>query len=276
MSMQRFFHLLKLPFLCAFVLANIALPVRSSSPQPASPPGPTNTRHSHEREKAFYEARASINGRPVSADIYDRALDQWRKIPRASVARGPSIPAPLTSLHGVVWTPMGPSPVNQTYQFSGNSFTSEVNGRVSSIAVNPNNPNLIYQGSSGGGVWRTNNGGTNLTPLTDQQSSLGTGEPSAIAIDPSNTETIYVGTSMRFVLNISKGILKSTDGGSSWIVLGSNLPAGNTGNADDLFAGENVNVIIVDPDPANSNVLYLGASNGLFRSTDGGRNWTPG
>jgi len=274
MSMQRFFHLLKLPFLCAFVLANIALPVRSSSPQPASPPGPTNTRHSHEREKAFYEARASINGRPVSADIYDRALDQWRKIPRASVARGPSIPAPLTSLHGVVWTPMGPSPVNQTYQFSGNSFTSEVNGRVSSIAVNPNNPNLIYQGSSGGGVWRTNNGGTNWTPLTDQQSSLGTGEPSAIAVDPSNTNTIYVGTSGRFVLNISKGILKSTDGGGSWIVLGSGFPSGNTGNAQTLFSGQNINVIIVDP--ANSNVLYLGASNGLFRSTDGGRNWTQG
>ena len=59
MKMQRFVHRLKLQFLCAFVLANIALPVRSGSPQPASPPGPTNKWHSHERERAFYEARAS-------------------------------------------------------------------------------------------------------------------------------------------------------------------------------------------------------------------------
>lgn len=266
MNMQRFLRLVRVPFLCAFTLTSIALVVRSSSPQPSPSAGPTNTVHSHEREKAFYQERASINGRPVPADIYDRAFDQWRKIPRASVARGPSIPAPLTSLHGVVWTPMGPNPVNEG--------SSQANGRVSSIAVNPNNPNVIYQGSSGGGVWKTIDGGVTWKPLFDQQPSLGTGEPSAVAIDPSNTNTIYAGTSGRFVLNISKGILKSTDAGGSWIVLGSGFPIDNTGNAQMLFSGQNVNVIIVDP--ANSNILYLGASNGLFRSTDGGRNWTQG
>jgi photosystem II stability/assembly factor-like uncharacterized protein len=260
MSTQRFFHLLKLQFLCAFVLANIALPVRSSSPQPA-PPRDTAKKHS-ERENAFYETRAFVSGKAVPLDIYDRAMDQWRKLPRA-VALGEALTG---SLHGVVWTPMGPSPVQQG--------TSQVNGRVSAIAINPNNANLVYQGSSGGGVWKTLNGGSTWTPLTDQQSSLGTGEPSAIGIDPSNTNTVYAGTSGRFVLNISKGILKSTDGGGSWIVLGSGFPSGNTGNAQTLFSGQNINVIIVDP--ANSNILYLGASNGLFRSTDGGRNWTIG
>jgi len=184
MRTQQFLQLLKLQFLCAFVLANVALPVRSSSPQVGPPLGPTNKVHSHEREKTFYGARASINGRPVSADIYDRAMDQWRKIPSASVTRAPSMPSPLTSLHGVVWTPIGPSPINEG--------TSQANGRVSSIAVNPNNPNLIYQGSSGGGVWKTNNGGLTWRPLTDQESSLGTGEPSAVAIDPSNSNTVYV------------------------------------------------------------------------------------
>ncbi len=266
MKMQRFSRLLKLQFLCAFVLANIVLPVRSTSPQPASPPGPTNKWHSHERERAFYEARASVNGKPVTADIYDRAMDQWRKIPSASVAGGPSIPSPLTSLHGVVWTPMGPSPINEG--------SSQANGRVSSIAINPNNPNVIFQGSSGGGVWKTIDGGVTWKPLTDQESSLGTGEPSAVAIDPSNTNTVYLGTSGRFVLNISKGILKSTDAGGSWIVLGSGFPSDNIGNAQALFSGQTVNVIIVDP--GNNNILYLGASNGLFRSTDGGRNWTQG
>jgi photosystem II stability/assembly factor-like uncharacterized protein len=57
-------------------------------------------------------------------------------------------------------------------------------------------------------------------------------------------------------------------------VLGSNFPADNTGNAVDLFADDAINVIIVDP--ANSNVLYLAAGGGLFRSTDGGRNWLQG
>ncbi|HLQ22207.1 MAG TPA: hypothetical protein VK132_03320, partial [Gemmatimonadales bacterium] len=240
--------------------------------------GERRGRHAIERD--FFAQRAFQDGKPIPADGYDRAAQQWQRIPRA-VPRGgaagtgttlrgisPTI-APssaVTSLTGTSWTPIGPSPV-----FQG---TSQVNGRVSAIAVNPGNGNLIYQGSSGGGVWRTTNGGTSWTPLYDQQATLGVGEPSAIAIDPSDTDTLYVGTSGRFVLNISKGILKSTDGGGSWIVLGSGFPADNTGNADDLFAGQHVNAIIVDP--ANSNVLYLGASNGLFRSTDGGRNWTQG
>ena len=230
-------------------------------------------RRRRERENEFYKQRAVRDGKPVPQDVYDQALEQWRKIPRAAPAGRPPgkgvtalLPSAVTSLTGTVWKPIGPSPIVEG--------SSEANGRVSSIAINPNNPNVIYQGSSGGGVWRTNNGGTTWTPLTDQQSTLGTGEPSAIAIDPNDTNTIYVGTSTRFVLNISKGILKSTDGGGSWIVLGSDFPANNTGNADTLFAGQNINVIIVDP--ANSNNLYLGASNGLFRSTDGGRNWTVG
>ena len=57
----------------------------------------------------------------------------------------------LTSVVGTVWKPIGPSPIQQG--------TSQVNGRVSAIAVSPNNPNLIYVGASGGGVWRSTNAG---------------------------------------------------------------------------------------------------------------------
>src|SRR5260221_9443759 len=76
------------------------------------------------------------------------------------------------------------------------------------------------------------------------------------------------------IMNLSKGILKSTDGGASWIVLGSACLAGNVGNASSLFAGNDVNSIIVDP--ANSSILYLASNVGLYRSIDGGRNWTQG
>ena len=67
--------------------------------------------------------------------------------------------------------------------------------------------------------------------------------------------------------------MKSTDRGASWIRLGSGYPAGNTGNANQ-FLTQWINVIIVDP--ANSNVIYLSSTSGLFRSTDGGQNWTAG
>ncbi|HXU06248.1 MAG TPA: choice-of-anchor D domain-containing protein [Polyangia bacterium] len=232
-------------------------------------------------ERAFYGRRAMRGSKPLEADAYDKAMVQWRSLsrvtPRQIGGPAPTAPTapmsgdtlelgPTSSLNGTVWSPIGPSAVAQ-----GSGL---VNGRTAAIAINPNNPKLIYQGSEGGGLWRTIDGGTNWAPLYDAFVSLGIGEPSAVAIDPNATTTIYVGTSGRFVQNISKGILKSVDGGGSWIVLGSGFPAGNTGNAQGQFSGQFVNSIIVDP--ANSNTLYLAASNGLFRSINGGRDWTRG
>ncbi|HEY6313755.1 MAG TPA: choice-of-anchor D domain-containing protein [Streptosporangiaceae bacterium] len=174
------------------------------------------------------------------------------------------------SLNGTVWVPIGPSPMNEG--------SSEDNGLVTAIAVNPNNDNVVYLGTAGGGVWRSGDGGDNWTPIFDHQPVLGIGEPTGIAIDPSNTDTIYVGTSARdqaiepgTVDQPTAGLFKSTDGGSSWIQLGSGYPASNTGNAG-IFIGQTINVIIVDP--ADSSVLYLASSSGVFTSSDGGQNWT--
>jgi photosystem II stability/assembly factor-like uncharacterized protein len=169
------------------------------------------------------------------------------------------------SLNGTVWIPIGPSPISE-------GATND-NGLVSAIAINPNNPAIIYIGTVGGGVWRSNDGGLHWKPLFDRQIALGIGEPAGIAIDPTNTNTIYVGTSGRFAPQPQAGLFKSNDGGASWIALGSGYPAGNTGNAT-LFVNQWINVVLVDP--ANSNIVYVAATGGLYRSTDGGQNFTPG
>jgi photosystem II stability/assembly factor-like uncharacterized protein len=169
------------------------------------------------------------------------------------------------SLNGTVWAPIGPSPISQG--------ASPVNGLVSAIAVNPANSNIIYMGTAGGGAWRSDDGGVSWFPLFDRQLSLAVGEPGALAIDPNNTNVVYLGTSGRVAAQPQAGLFKSSDGGGSWIRLGSGYPAGNTGNAIQ-FVNQWINVIIVDP--ADSDILYLGSTSGCFRSTDGGRNWTPG
>jgi photosystem II stability/assembly factor-like uncharacterized protein len=169
------------------------------------------------------------------------------------------------SITGTVWTPIGPSPIAE----GGNRD----NGLVTTIAVNPNNPQVIYIGSAGGGVWRTDDGGLNWKPIFDRQLSLGIGEPNGIAIDPNNTSTLYVGTSGRVTRQPAAGLYKSNDGGASWIRLGSGFPAGNTGNAN-LLAALWINVVFVDS--TNSNIVYVGSTGGMFRSVDGGQNWTPG
>ncbi len=169
------------------------------------------------------------------------------------------------SLIGTVWTPIGPSPISEG--------TTNENGLVSAIAINPNNPNVIFIGTVGGGVWRTNDGGNTWTPIFDRQIALGIGEPAGIGIDPNNTNTVYVGTSGRYGAQPQAGLFKSTDGGASWIWLGSGYPAGNTGNAIQ-FLNQSIDVVIVDP--TNSNVVYVAAAGGLFYSTDSGQNFTPG
>ena len=140
------------------------------------------------------------------------------------------------SLTGTVWAPLGPSPMNE----SG----TQDNGLVTALAVNPNNSKVLYLGSAQGGVWRSADGGDTWVPIFDRQPCLGIGEPAGIAIDPANTGIIYVGTSSRdgsaepdTIGQPAKGLFKSTDGGASWIALGSGYPAGNTGNATQ-FVGQ--------------------------------------
>lgn len=216
--------------------------------------------------KKFWSERTRAT--PVPGNAYEKAKRQWDKLPKTGRAiRGKAMPTgSVSSLTGVVWRAIGPSPIQ-----AGNSFW---NGRANSIAINPNNSNEIFLGASSGGVWRTNDGGNSWTPLIDHEPSLALGEPHAIAIDPGDSNTVYVGAS-NFTNNSAStaGILKTTDGGGSWIVLGSGFPANNNGNAF-IFQGRDVWGIVVDP--ANGNLLNLASNIGLWSSSDGGNNWTQG
>jgi len=228
-----------------------------------------------------YGARASDSNR------YDRSFEQWKRLPRANSF----VSATVGSIAGTVWKPLGPSPIVENGCCVSPTVTFAANGRVNSIAVDPTNSDVLYLGSAGGGVWKSIDRGVHWQPMTDQEISLGIGSSHAIAVDPNHANTIYAGTSDFAQLDQSlprprdlaqsRGILKSTDGGASWIRLGSGIPTGNSGKAASLFKGVNINTIIVDP--ANSNVLYLAAGRGndpnyggVFCSVDGGLNWTKG
>jgi hypothetical protein len=176
------------------------------------------------------------------------------------------------SLNGTVWAPIGPSPIDQ------GAITA--NGQVTAIAVHPNNNNIIYIGTAWGGVWLTKNGGATWTPIFDRAPSLGVGEPAGIAIDPVDASIIYVGTSNRDGSQFSgestqppAGLFKSTDGGGSWVRLGSGYPSSAPSNANRFF-NQIINIVIVDP--TNHLVVYLASNTGVFVSRDGGLNWTQG
>lgn len=155
---------------------------------------------------------------------------------------------------GMAWTFLGPKPMSSEY-WSGNG---NAGGHVSAIAPHPTDPNVCYIGASGGGVWKTIDGGVNWTPMTDTLPILNSG---ALAIDPSNPETIFYGTGQWQTGSTGAGIFKSTDGGVNWTQIAT---ASNVGNQ--------ISRIIVHP--TNPSIIHVTGTGGYYRTLDGGATWS--
>ncbi len=142
-----------------------------------------------------------------------------------------------------------------------------MSGRISDMENHPTDPMIIYAGSAGGGVWKSNDAGTTFYPIFDDHAqSIG-----AVELDPNDPDnTIYVGTGEpwpRNSVSIGDGLYKSNDGGNNWKKIG-------------LENSERIANIIVNPE--NSNEIYvavLGAlwsdsnERGVYKSNDGGETW---
>ena len=142
------------------------------------------------------------------------------------------------------WEELGPRYWNQSSGWNPGV------GRITSIAIDSNNANHIIIGSPSGGVWKTTDGGSNWSALTDNLSNI---EVYALTIDPVNSSIYYWGSS-------SGVIFKSIDAGATWSVLA------DTGNG-------RVNKILVNP--SNTNQLYCSSRfDGIYKSSDGGSSWS--
>lgn len=194
--------------------------------------------------------------------------------------------ASIAAVHASSWTAIGPTTQAMGYNFL--TQNENVSGRVSAVAYAPDvdgaGTAALFVGAAGGGVWRSTNftaSAPTWTPLTDNialdpYTECGAIDVGCISVDTGrHPNIIYVGTGEANFSGDSRygaGILKSSDGGNTWAILGVSV-----------FGKRAVSRIIVDPTDSTGKTLYasmvyssrsLSGNYGVYKSTDGGTTWT--
>ena len=142
-------------------------------------------------------------------------------------------------------------------------------GRSIAVTGVRRQPLTYYFGGTGGGVWKTTDGGSNWESVSDK--TFKTGSVGAIAVSESDPNVVYVGTGeahIRGNASHGDGVYKSTDGGRSWR---------NVGLADTRQIAR-IRIHPQDPDvvyvAAQGHVWGPNPERGIYRSKDGGRTWS--
>jgi len=142
-------------------------------------------------------------------------------------------------------------------------------GRATCITGVPSKPFVYYMGATGGGVWKTDDGGSNWHNVSD--GFMKTGSVGAIAIADEDPNVVYVGMGEAPVRGQSSsfgdGMYKSTDAGKTWTHIG-------------LENTRTISKVLIHP--RDENLVYVAAQGsrwvpnddrGLYRSNDGGKTW---
>lgn len=129
-------------------------------------------------------------------------------------------------------------------------------------------PLTFYFGGTGGGVWKTTDGGSNWAPVSDKD--FRTGSVGAIAVAESDPNVVYAGMGeapLRGNLSEGDGVYRSTDAGRSWKAAG---------------LAETRHISRIRVSPRNPDLVYVAAQGhafgsnperGIYRSEDGGKSW---
>ncbi|MCB0651716.1 MAG: T9SS type A sorting domain-containing protein [Saprospiraceae bacterium] len=112
------------------------------------------------------------------------------------------------------------------------------------------NHDVLYAGTATAGMWKSTDGGENWTLLTQ---NILIGGIKSIEIDPTNPNVVYFGA--------SGSLCKTTNGGNSWVIMGTST----------LGSNHDINDIVTHPE--NHEVLFLSSNQGLFKTTNAGEQW---
>jgi hypothetical protein len=154
------------------------------------------------------------------------------------------------------WTSVGPAPIPNGQTFS---VQQAVSGRVTAIAVHPNNSSVAYVGTAQGGVYRTTDGGATWTAIFDNAQTLAVG---SIAVAPSQPSTIYVGTGEgNFGCDTFFGVgVYRIDNADSASPVMSGPFNQETSTGSDVLTGRSISKVLVHP--TDPNTIFVAANSG--------------
>jgi photosystem II stability/assembly factor-like uncharacterized protein len=140
-------------------------------------------------------------------------------------------------------------------------------GRSAAVTGVPNKPNLFYFGATGGGVWKTEDGGRKWKNISD---GFFGGSIGAIAVSTDDPNVMYVGggeSTVRGNVSSGYGVWKTENAGQSWEHIG-------------LKKSRHIPRIVIHPRDHNTvfaavlgNIYKPSADRGIYKSTDGGKTW---
>jgi photosystem II stability/assembly factor-like uncharacterized protein len=174
-----------------------------------------------------------------------------------------------TSLNAQNSTPQKPKETDLLKPLQYRSIGPYRGGRCAAVAGVASQPSVFYYGATGGGVWKTTDGGINWESVSDG-SVFGTGSVGAIAVSDSDPNVVYVGmgeSPIRGNVSHGDGVYKSMDAGKTWKRIG----------LEDTRQIPRIRV-----HPKNPDLVYVAAlghvwgpneQRGVFRSKDGGKTW---
>jgi hypothetical protein len=258
---------------CGLAMMAVAACQGQESPPVATPPaGPGAS-------KSDFEGDHDPDHGERSTESPSLTLEEWRH----AVAQRDRLPAAVmggaTAGTDAQETVLA-APPTSSWEYIGPQNTS-MGGRVNGIAASSCIAGVRYVATAQGGVWKSTNGGTNWSPLSDKWQSLAT---SSVAVrstncTDTNADVVLVGTgdfddgehNKRFA---PLGVMRSADGGKTWAQV-NGIPAG-LATSSILFDPDNPNIALAAqgrglPSIGANYDAYFGY---VWRSTDAGLHWS--
>lgn len=179
--------------------------------------------------------------------------DAWRKLKKQN-------PGTTKDLGTAPWETLGP------LNFSG---------RTLRLVFNPQNPNTLFAGSASGGLWKSETGGVGEKAWKYVPTGFPVLGVSSITFNPGDSMVMYIGTGEVYNYEAAgtgaayrstrgsygMGILKSTDGGNTWV------------KSLDWSYAQNEGIWDIKISQQNPSIVYAATTKGVYKSTDAGLTW---